>query len=151
MTWLHIMRNLSITNFFTYTKFSVSTPDPKMTIKLVTKLHCSSLVCMCDSRTNHSSRFTLVAGSKIERILYGIGYRYQWKSVLKTMTHVTGFWYQLAGTRDWYPETGWCVMGLNAHQFQQHFNLTRTEHLTWREKKQTGQTKVVTAGKLASS
>jgi len=47
-----------------------------MTISLVTKLHCRSSVCMCDSRTNHSSRFVPVAGSKIEHVLFAAGYWY---------------------------------------------------------------------------
>jgi len=48
-----------------------------MTISLVTKLHCRSSVCMCDLRTNHSSRFVPVAGSKIEHVLFATGYWYQ--------------------------------------------------------------------------
>jgi len=48
-----------------------------MTISLVTKLHCHSSVCMCDSRTNHSSRFVPVAGSKIEDVLFATGCRYR--------------------------------------------------------------------------
>jgi len=64
-----------------------------MTILLVTKLYCSSSVCMCDSRMNHSSRFVPVAGSKIEHVLpaTGTGKNWYWKP-----WHVTGFWYQLA-------------------------------------------------------
>jgi len=48
-----------------------------MTISLVTKLHCRSSVCMCDSRTNHSSCFVPVAGSKIEHVLFATGCRYR--------------------------------------------------------------------------
>jgi len=46
-----------------------------MTISLVTKLHCRSSVCMCDSRTNHNSRFVPAAGSKIEHALFATGCR----------------------------------------------------------------------------
>ena len=43
-----------------------------MIILLVTKLHCSSSVCMHDLRTNHSSRFILVADSKTECLRFSM-------------------------------------------------------------------------------
>jgi len=48
-----------------------------MIISLVTKVHCRSSVCMCDSRTNHSSHFVPVAGSKTEHVLLATGCRYR--------------------------------------------------------------------------
>jgi len=45
----------------------VSIQDPKMTISLVTKLHCRRSVSMCDSQTNYSSCFVPAAGSKIDK------------------------------------------------------------------------------------
>jgi len=70
-----------------------------MTISLVTKLHCCSSVCMCDSWTNHSLRFVPVAGSKIEHVLFAAGtgknrYRKPWHTRL------------VSGTSWLVPETG---------------------------------------------
>jgi len=48
-----------------------------MTISLVTKLHYRSSVCLCDSQTNHRSRFVPVYGSKIEHVLFATGCRYR--------------------------------------------------------------------------
>jgi len=88
----------------------VSILDHKMTISLVTKLHCRSSVCMCDSRTNHSLHFVLVAGSKIER---SICYRLPVPVKIGTVNHDTRDWFLVPV--GWYhklvPETGQCVMG----------------------------------------
>jgi len=72
-----------------------------MTISLVTKLYCSSSVCVCDSRTNHSSRFVPVADSKIEHVLPATG---TGKNRYRTGNHdmwlVSGTSWQETGTRN---------------------------------------------------
>jgi len=55
----------------------VSILDPKNDHFIGHQIALPYSVCMCDSRTNHSSRFVPVAGSKIEHVLFATGCRYR--------------------------------------------------------------------------